>query len=254
MDSKGLSKEEMQRLANWTNLSETCFLSQEDQAAYRLRIFTPQNEIPFAGHPTIGAAHAALEAGLIDPTGEFTQVCGLGRLRMRQEGDLIWVRVPQPVQVRTGLTPADLAPALSGITPLDPMAFDTGPIWVVGRLESLEDLRGLTINGDCLARLRLPSGLAVDLILYAFNDQGGIEVRAFAPADGIDEDPVCGSGNLAAAAHLKATGLLDRLGRTYQARQGWNLGRDGRLHLKVLQDAMELGGQAVTVFDGRARL
>ena len=254
MEAEGLSQESMQRLANWTNLSETCFLSREDETSYRLRIFTPTQELPFAGHPTIGAAHGAVEAGIVDSSKEFFQVCGLGRLKLRKEGELIWVRVPRPVRIRTGLKPTDLAPALSGAIPAEPMVFDAGPVWAVGRLESLAELRELTIDRDWMMGMEAFKGPALGLILYAFNDQGGIEVRAFAPAAGVDEDPVCGSGNLVAAAHLEATGGLDHLGRTYLARQGRNLGRDGRLHLKVLEDGLELGGQAVTVFEGRARL
>ncbi|MGD8564213.1 MAG: PhzF family phenazine biosynthesis protein [Desulfarculaceae bacterium] len=254
MEAEGLSTEQMQRVARWTNLSETTFLLNTDKAGYQLRIFTPAQEIPFAGHPTIGSAHAALEQGLVkDPTG-FEQRCGIGDLPLWWRDGVIWVRVPTPKQVEAELKPERLSQALGGAQVHDPLLFDTGPIWIVSRLDSLDALRGLQVDRDLLTRLSLQTGQAVGATLYAFNQEGGIEVRSLAPAHGIDEDPVCGSGNLCAAAHLKATGEINRIGNQYQARQGMNLGREGCLHLNVLDDAMELGGRAVTVFEGQARV
>ena len=253
MEAEGLSAEQMQRLARWTNLSETTFLSASDDSGYQLRIFTPAQELPFAGHPTIGSAHAAIEAGLIRDYNRFTQHCGLGELPLWHDDGITWVRVPMPARVETGLEAEELSRALGEVRVHDPLVFDTGPIWMVARLESTDALRNLEVNRDLLIRLSLQTAQAAGVILYAFIPEGGIEVRALAPAHGIDEDPVCGSGNLCAAAHLKATGDIDRVGNQYQARQGMNLGRDGRLHLNVLDEAMELGGRAVTVFEGQAR-
>ena len=137
-----------------------------------------------------------------------------------------------------------------GCLPADSMVFDTGPVWMVARTGSVEELIGLRADRNKLTLLSTKTGDSVGIILYALNDENGIEVRALAPAAGVDEDPVCGSGNLAAAAHLKATGLLARLGNGYQARQGRHLGRDGRLFLLVGKSCFELGGQALTVIDG----
>ena len=254
MEADGLSAEQMQRLARWTNLSETTFLATEGENGYRLRIFTPAHELPFAGHPTIGSAHAALEAGLINDPAGFTQHCGLGDLPLWHADGVTWVRVPLPAKVEIESETEKLSQALGGVRVHDPLAFDTGPVWLVGRLESLDDLRNLAVNRDLLIQLSLEIDQAAGAVLYAFNEEGGIEVRALAPVHGIDEDPVCGSGNLCAAAHLKATGDIARVGNQYQARQGMNLGRDGRLHLNVLDEALELGGRAVTVFDGQARI
>ena len=95
LQGKGLATEEMQRIAAWTNLSETTFVLPSKSADYRLRIFTPRHELPFAGHPTIGSAHAVLEAGLVKPkAGKFRQECGAGVLELSAEDGLLWVKAP----------------------------------------------------------------------------------------------------------------------------------------------------------------
>lgn len=132
--------------------------------------------------------------------------------------------------------------------------FLVGPVWLVGRLDSVAALRRLSPRWEQLAAFTRELGDSTGLVLYAFTDEGGIEVRAFAPAEGVNEDPVCGSGNLCAARNLEVTGGLERIGRGFVSRQGMNLGRNGRLHLEVREQEIELGGQAVTVFDGTARI
>lgn len=211
-------------------------------------------ELDFAGHPTIGTAHAALEGGLVENPSSFSMDCRLGRIDLRQEAGLIWARIPAPKQLYAELDEAALSAALGGEQPAEPLLFDIGPVWLVGRLDSVAALRRLSPRWDQLAAFTRELGDSTGLVLYAFTDEDGIEVRAFAPAEGVNEDPVCGSGNLCAAKHLEASGGLKRTGRRFCSRQGMNLGRDGRLHLKVLEQDIELGGQAVTVFDGTARI
>lgn len=251
--AEGLSDEAMLRLARWTNLSETTFLLPSDEADYHLRIFCPGRELPFAGHPTIGSAHAAMEAGLVADPDNFTMLCGLGKLALRREGETIWVRTPHGRAVELEIDIDRLTACLGGAQPDRPQVFDTGPYWLVGGLGSVDELRGLDVDLQGLIQLCREMDQTTGVILHAFTEDGGLEVRAFAPAAGVGEDPVCGSGNLAAAAHLKMTGELARVGSRYQARQGMNLDRDGRLELNVMEDGVELGGRAVTVFDGTAR-
>src|SRR5205085_9444601 len=126
LDGEGLDSGDMQRIARWTNLSETTFLLPSKTADYRVRIFTPRQELPFAGHPTLGSAYAAMRAGLATPReGELTQECGAGILELRVEGPQIYVRSPQPK-----ITPLDNVASSFGI-PLAPPArllkVDVGP-------------------------------------------------------------------------------------------------------------------------------
>lgn len=252
MAAEGLSTEAMQRMARWTNLSETTFITASDKADYHLRIFCPGGEMPFAGHPTIGSAHAALEAGLADPKGGFTMECGLGVLNLWQEEGRTWVRVPSPVLKQDEINSRELADCIGGRQPKDPAIFDTGAVWLTGELDSVADLRETIIDIPRLNAFTAKFDSNPGLLLYVHTEEGGLEVRAFHPLAGVDEDPVCGSGNLCAAAHLKAFGGMARSGARYQARQGMNMDRNGRLELKILEDGLELGGAAVTVFEGTA--
>src|SRR5919205_1484012 len=96
LDGEGLDTQSMQRIARWTNLSETTFLLPSTRADYRVRIFTPAQELPFAGHPSIGSAYAAISAGLVSPRqGQLSQECGAGVLALRTEGTKICLRSPQ---------------------------------------------------------------------------------------------------------------------------------------------------------------
>lgn len=252
MQADGLTTEAMQRLANWTNLSETTFLGASEKADYHLRIFCPVAEMPFAGHPTIGSAHAAIEAGLVAPDSEFTMECGLGVLNLWQTEGLIWVRVPMPKLRDDKFDSAELTACLGGVEVADPAIFDTGAIWLTGEVDSVQTLRDMQPDFARMTAFTRSITCGAEPLLYAHTEEGGLEVRAFAPAANVDEDPVCGSGNLCAAAHLKTFGGMARTGARYQARQGMNLGRNGRLELNILDDQLELGGKAVTVFDGQA--
>lgn len=244
---------EMQRIAGWTNLSETTFLLPPTQpgASYRLRIFTPRQELPFAGHPTVGSAHAALESGFAKSVGgKMKQECGAGLLDLsieEQDGvRRIFVRAPKPK-----VTPVE-APLFGKARAL---RVDVGPVWVVvdlGRAQAVDAL-----DPDMPAIEKMSHALdatGVTVFGRTGSAEMPIHVRSFAPAHGVPEDPVCGSGNVSVGAFLRQTGLLKEFGASYTARQGMQVGRDGRVQVRVSADAIQIGGEAVTCVDGKLRV
>jgi len=245
LDGKGLDTAEMQHIARWTNLSETTFLLPSKVADYHLRIFSPGHELPFAGHPTIGSAHAALEAGIAKGK-NIKMECGAGVLDLSVEDGVISVRSP-PVK----LTPMDGMAKEVGI-PLKPGApvlrGDVGPVWITAEMADAAALAALKPNLTALAEWSLAiNASGVTLFAVSGERDCAFHVRSFAPAHGIPEDPVCGSGNICVAAYLRH---LKRAPASYIARQGLQMGRDGRIHMKVSAEAIELGGRAVTCVEG----
>jgi len=244
-----LEATQMQRIAAWTNLSETTFLLRPTLAGadYRLRIFTPRQELPFAGHPTLGSAHAALESGFVKAgNGKLRQECGAGVLDLALEGRRIYVRAPAPK-----VSPA--AVPLFGNSRA--LRVDVGPVWIVVDLGDAGTVDELAPDMAAIAELSdslNASGVTV-FGRTGIRDEP-IHVRSFAPAHGIPEDPVCGSGNISVAVFLRETGLLKEFGSSYTARQGMQVGRDGRVAVRVTPDAIEIGGEAVTCVDGRLRV
>jgi PhzF family phenazine biosynthesis protein len=262
LEADGLESEEMQRIAAWTNLSETTFVLPPTQtkADYRLRIFTANSEVPFAGHPTIGSAHALLESGLVSPAGdEMIQECGAGLLPLRLEGSpgrrSIFVKSPSAGFVALdGSWSVRIASAL-GAEPFrdgGPLVVNLGAVWLVVRLESEEAVHRLQPDQKAVLELSLQlqtHGITV----FALADDAAHQtyVRSFAPAVEVPEDPVCGSGNAAVAAFLVHHDLLDLTGRSYTAHQGHELGRKGVVHVRVPDDdSIEIGGSCVTCIDG----
>jgi predicted PhzF superfamily epimerase YddE/YHI9 len=245
----GLDTAAMQRIAAWTNLSETTFLLPPTQpsASYKLRIFTPRRELPFAGHPTVGSAHAALESGFAKAVGgKLRQECGAGVLDLTVEGSRIFVNAPQP-KLREVQAPL----FGRGRT----LRVDVGPIWIVADLGDAKTVDELQPDMAAIAELsdQLDASGAT-VFGRTGNAAAPIHVRSFAPAQGIPEDPVCGSGNISVAAYLRETGLLKEFGASYTARQGMQVGRDGRVQVRVSADAIQIGGEAVTCVDGKLRV
>jgi PhzF family phenazine biosynthesis protein len=158
LGADGLSGEAMQRIAGWTNLSETTFVLPPSSGAadYRLRIFTPRAELPFAGHPTIGSAHAVLEAGIVKPkNGRLRQECGAGVLELSAEPDgRLWVRSPasSAAPLDSALVPA-LEHALGAKAVSQPIVVSVGPVWIVADLGSAEIVAKLLPDMDRIARL-----------------------------------------------------------------------------------------------------
>ncbi len=246
-----ISDADMKRIANWTNLSETTFVCKSSSADYRLRIFTPGRELPFAGHPTIGSAHAAREAGIISgDTKEFRQECiaGIISLSVDDEGG-IHARVPRPKIAPAQMKPDELCDALGPLTCVEPLLIDVGPVWLATRLESVDALYAINIDPARITELS-HAVKATGVTVYAVDEASEVHVRSFAPAEGILEDPVCGSGNAAVAAHVRDTGIIDLVGSTYTARQGAALGRNGKIQVRVDGDDISIGGLAVTAIDG----
>jgi PhzF family phenazine biosynthesis protein len=244
-DAEEVTEDEMARFASWTNLSETTYLvpATDPAADYRLRIFTPDRELPFAGHPTLGSAHAWLEAGGVPRNaGELVQECGAGLVRLRR-GDRLAFEAP-PL-LRSGPVDAGdrsrIARALQMTEEemVDLAWVDNGPGWVACLLESAEAVL------DCRPDYAAFGDLEVGIVgPYADPSQVGadVEVRAFVPSMGIGEDPVTGSLNAGIGQWL-AGGALPP---AYVAAQGTALGRAGRVHVSRVDDTVWVGGDAVT--------
>jgi PhzF family phenazine biosynthesis protein len=250
IDAQGLDAAAMQRIAGWTNLSETTFLLRSDKADYRVRIFTPRQELPFAGHPTLGSAHAAIESGLVAPQGgRFRQECGAGVLDLLRDGETLYVKAP-PARVEemkhvAGGFGIRLAPG-SGL-----LKVNVGPVWLVGEMTDAGSLAALEPDMSALAEWTTSlSATGVTVFAPSGEPSCAFHVRSFAPAHGIPEDPVCGSGNVSVAAYLRHFG---RAPQRYTTRQGMQLGRDGRVALRVAGDDLWLGGRAVTCVEGTLR-
>jgi PhzF family phenazine biosynthesis protein len=249
-DAEAIDDTAMRRIAAFTNLSETVFvLPVKDDADYRLRIFTPRNELPFAGHPTIGACHAVrtLRPELASK-GAMVQACAAGLIPLLVEGAITYARVPKPSITRPSVAHEALCAAL-GVTAIDdPRVIDCGPRWLVAAVHSVSALYAL--RRDELALVALSRDLGVTgVTLYAL-DGATPHVRSFAPADGISEDPVCGSGNACVGAHLRETGRAHLTGNAYVAHQGRGVARDGRVSVRLEGEEVHIGGQCVTVVEG----
>jgi PhzF family phenazine biosynthesis protein len=246
-DADGLSDEEMQQFAHWTNLSETTFLLRPTTPAadYRLRIFTPGVELPFAGHPTIGSAHAWLEAGGVPRSGEeLVQECGAGLLRIRRAGRLAFAAPPL---LRSGpVTDQERERVLRALALRDDDVVDlswgdNGPGWVVALLRDAEAV--LAVRPDWSSFGDLDIGVVGP---YPSGSTCAVEVRAFCPGLGVVEDPVTGSLNASIGQWLAG----DRLPEVYVASQGTALGRAGRVHVERDGDTVWVGGDAATTIKG----
>lgn len=263
LDADGLDALTMQAIARWTNLSETSFLlpPTHREADYRLRIFTPGGELPFAGHPTLGSAHAALEAARVAPRqgARLVQQCDVGLVEVivsgRNKGDPLFFCLP--ASTIDPLAPADLAELESilgckGAIETAPGIVNVGAVWLVLHMRDATTVLGLPPDLGRLAAFDRRLGLTGVTVFGARNDnEANIEVRTFAPSCGVDEDPVCGSGNGSVAAFRWARGLLPREGCEYTAAQGRMVGRDGRIRVSVDETGrIRVGGACVTCVDG----
>lgn len=261
MDGAGLTDAQMAAIARWTNLSETTFLlpATDPAADYALRIFTPACELPFAGHPTLGSAHAAVEGGLAAPgDGRLVQQCAAGLIPITAEpGGRFTFILPKP-QV-TPLAAADIA-ALGEVLGCDfassapPEIINVGPHWIVGQLADAAAILALQPDYSRLAALERRLKVT-GVTLFGAHPQGGpadIEVRSFAPSGGANEDPVCGSGNGAVAVYRHRLGLRDA---AYVAAQGACMGREGRVSVAIGADGeVQVGGACITTVEGAIRL
>jgi PhzF family phenazine biosynthesis protein len=262
LDGAGLTDAEMQQFANWTNLSETTFIhpASNPAADYHLRIFTPKMELKFAGHPTLGSAHAALEAGIATPKdGKLTMQCGVGLVDISVPEDWhtagLSFRLPDH-KMWAAAEPEVLLDAMGshGKLKADPSVIDVGPHWVIAEFEHAADVSSFGPSLPSLADYDRKHGTTGLTIFAETGDgNGGIIVRSFAPLDGIAEDPVCGSGNGSVAAYRLENGTVSR-GQSYIASQGREIGRDGIIKVRIAEDGIHIGGNSVTCVDGVVRI
>lgn len=255
-----LSTEQMQAIANWTNLSETTFVCtpSDPRADYRLRIFTPISELPFAGHPTIGSAFAALEYGINPKTqGRLVQECGSGLVSIHIYNDKLFFEMPEPkiMSIQPDVT-VRIASALG--VDFDSVKasaiIDVGVVWATMQLADADAVLNLRPDMTKLGACIPPGVNGVTVFgLTTDNIEADMEVRSFAPHEGVDEDPVCGSGNGCVAALVKAHGLIAK--PNYVASQGQCVGRNGRVEVRFVVDGKILiGGHAVTCIDGTIKI
>ncbi|RZA11682.1 MAG: PhzF family phenazine biosynthesis protein, partial [Lysobacteraceae bacterium] len=236
-----------------TNLSETTFLlpPTDPAADYRVRIFTPGGELPFAGHPTLGSAHAFLASGGdAKKPGEVVQQCEIGLVRVKLDGARLAFAAP-PLR-RTGAvddeTRAHVLASLR-IAPevlLDLVWCDNGPGWLAARLPDGASV--LALQPDFAAMGDLKVGVVG---AYPEGSECQFEVRAFVPGVGVPEDPVTGSLNAGLALWLQEAGLA---GDSYVAAQGAALGRAGRVHVKRDAEGTWIGGDVTPLIHGQVRL
>ncbi|MEO8672959.1 MAG: PhzF family phenazine biosynthesis protein [Tahibacter sp.] len=262
VDAQDLDTAQMQHFAAWTNLSETAFLLPAIQAGadYRLRIFTPRQELPFAGHPSVGAAWVAVENGMAHTRdGALLQECAAGLLPVRIDESgpnrRISIRAPQAkIRLPTEQELRRLAEALPdcGINFHTIRHVDNGPAWWIVNLRDETCVRTLQPDLAAIATLSRECDV-VGLAVYARIPRGDMALvtRVFCPADGIAEDPVTGSANAAIAAVLHATKALDEMGHRWCATQGRELGRDGRVHVEIEDTgAVWIGGECAVAIRG----
>jgi PhzF family phenazine biosynthesis protein len=249
-----LSDDQMAQFAKWTNLSETTFLLRptHPEADYRVRIFTPGGELPFAGHPTLGSCHVWLAQGGQKKGELVVQECGVGLVKVKMDGPQL--AFAAPVLKRSGRADADLQTTLARALRLpeqDVLAtewVDNGPGWVAVLLASRAQV--LTLKPD-FASMGLHKVGVVGPWLPGDGDGAQFEVRAFAPGLGVNEDPVTGSLNAGLAQWLISSG---RAPTHYVVSQGTALGRDGRVHINKVDDTVWVGGQVAACIEGRLTL
>ncbi len=258
LDAQGMDDAGMQAFAHWTNLSETIFmLPAQTGADYTVRIFTPHEELPFAGHPSVGAAWAALEAGLAQAHDRrLVQGCKAGLLPVLVEdrSGRRHLHVRTPTAQRYGAIEDStrlLDKALAGVARggLPPSLWNNGPRWWIAELESESAVRGFVPDLQAIAAL--PEGGNLAIFSLCARPDYDLVLRAFTPTHGIAEDPVTGSANACVAALLSAeAGLPGKEGR-YLVSQGRELGRDGRVEVRVDADGeVWIGGQVQAVIRG----
>ena len=259
-DADDLAERDMESMAAWLNLSETTFVMQPSRADadYRVRIFTPRQELPFAGHPSVGTAHAVLLRGLVAPRdGRFVQECGAGLLPLRVDGAggdrRIHVRAPRGQE-----RPADPSAMLDSLRgaaqgPLRAALIDNGPRWWCVELGNEAAVRGLEPDLAAMAHATVATGaIGVAVFARCHRDDYALVVRAFVPADGIPEDPVTGSANAAITAWMHANAALPA--PEFVASQGREVGRDGYVECAVDADGeVWIGGCTQTVVEGAIR-
>lgn len=265
LDAEGLTDAQMQAIARWTRLPETTFVlaASDPDSSYRLRIFSPRREVPFAGHPSVGTAHAVLEAGIAAPCeGLLVQHGSAGKLPLRVQGSgdtrTIAVRTPRANLLEIAV-PNDprLRDALAGLPlgALPPSLMDGGRRWWLAEVESEAALRGATPNWDAIARLAQATD-SMGLCVYARSTDPVyyLAVRAWVGAPAPFEDAASGAANATLAAWLASQNALPGSGGFYRISQGREVGHDAIIELTVdeVGDVWS-GGRVQTIVEGIIR-
>ncbi|WP_144720835.1 PhzF family phenazine biosynthesis protein [Agrococcus jejuensis] len=249
LDADGIGDDDMLRIARWTNLSETTFVLPPTRAGadYRLRIFTPGGELPFAGHPTLGSAAAWLRAGGEPAGDDVVQECGAGLVRIRRSGGILSFEAPPTV--RSGAIDEDEVDAIAAAFGIERAAIvdhqwiDNGPGWCIVRLASADEV--LALEPDLS---RIPDAMVGAIGAYSPGSPHAFELRAFAPAIGVAEDPVCGSMNASAAQWLTGSGIATA---PYTVSQGARLQRAGEIAIATdAEGAVWVGGACTVAIEG----
>jgi PhzF family phenazine biosynthesis protein len=265
IDASGWTDADMQAFAAWTNLVETTFLlpPSSNAASYRLRIFTPTSEIPFAGHPTIGSAQAALQTGFAQPRdGTLIQECGAGLLPIRVHGDdhtrELFVRAPAASVVTIA---RDIPPALRAVVgsqslgSLPPALVEGGRRWWVVEFADEAGVRNWQPDhAAILALAKADRCLGICVFARGSNAEFELTVRAFPAGVGIVEDPASGAANGLIAAWIAQHEAAGALARGYRVSQGREMGHDARIVVRIDADrAVWVGGRTDIVVDGTLR-
>lgn len=256
MNGDKFTDNEMQKIANWLHLSETTFICSptSSEADYRLRIFSPKHELPFAGHPTIGSAKAILNSGLVPNNKEYlVQECKQGLIKIYIKDNKLFLTLPNPKKYELSTELLDNIATSIGIDTdciqLNQI-IDVGAIWITLQLENDKQVLELSPDYTNLARVLPPTVTGVTVFgSTKENSSSDFEVRSFVPNEGVTEDPVCGSGNGCVAIMVKEHHLINK--SSYITSQGKILGRDGHVMVDLSQqNQIFVGGNAITCIEG----
>ena len=263
-DESEVTQKQLQAIANWTNLSETTFLFKpsNNKCDYKLRIFTPKNELPFAGHPTIGSCKAFLQFTKNNTATSLVQECGVGAIPLTINEGLISFKAALfdfegiSDEVITGY---EQSLGLKFIA--TPALLHTGPEWVVALVEDAETCFNANPNFTVLTQ-QTKQNNHTGIILAGPKKNAPIrnsyEMRAFPTAENIDEDPVCGSGSVALARYLQELYKFEET-TNITISQGGRLGRDGHIVASIIKEtdgntSYHVAGHSITVIDGKITL
>ncbi|WP_243079942.1 PhzF family phenazine biosynthesis protein [Pantoea sp. MQR6] len=258
MDAQGLSDEQLAAIARWTNLSETTFVlpPQDAQADYRVRIFTVEGELPFAGHPTLGTAHALLEAGWPTKTpGEIVQECGVGNVTVKIGAGGV-LAFAAPAATLTPYNDALMSSALNSDAfdhTHSATVADMGIRWLLIPMISADAVLAIQPDVSDMQRLKKHAGVNGVMVFGRLpeGEAEQYEVRGLLVENGsLTEDPITGSANACLARYFAAQGQIS----AYRVRQGTAIQRAGRVQVDFDGERIWIGGNTVTVIDGTIQL
>ena len=269
-EASSLSEEQMQLIAREMNLSETAFVTPSDRADFRVRFFTPGSEVDLCGHATIGSFHALHEEGRLDSgRSVFTQETKAGVLEVERsfvDGKPVFMMTQaKPRFENIGASRGEIAGILrvdeADLLDVSPLKVSTGIWWFVAGLRHLETIRDLKPDFQAMNDFSERNGLVgmIPFCLQTLSPEASLHMRAFAPFVGINEDPVCGTGNGCAGAFIAHYGLVEFRDETNLVSEaGYEVHRPGRVFISLRREAGEVsrvkvGGSAVTILEGEIR-